>query len=124
MTRTAVAEIFDEQRFSDLLDLAGPHQGLELVLRLDEDLSGLAAALPTLARTADLIGLRQHSHVLLAIAGTVGANRLSDLARHLNVQVRAAEVGSIADLLAEITLLLDQLLARIRAARAALSSPA
>ena len=105
------------------MDLAGSAHALELAMRLEEDLTGVAAALTKAARLLDLPKLRLHSHVLLAIAGTVGANRLCDLASDLNAQVRAPEVGSLSDLLAEIALLLDHLIDRVRIARADLAAP-
>jgi len=118
-----VTEIFDEQRFTALLDLAGSANAGELVLRLDEDLTRVAAALITASPSLDLHKLREHSHVLLAIAGTVGANRLFELASNLNARVRAADVGALSDLLTEIAVLLDHLIQRVRTARTALPAP-
>jgi len=122
LTGTAVTESFDEQRFMALLNLAGPQTGLELVMRLDEDLSRVAAALTAAASGPDRQSLREQSHVLLAIAGTVGADGLYVLAERLNRLVRAPEALVASDILAEIGLLLDQLINRVRSARADLAA--
>ena len=105
-----------------LLNLAGPVTGLELAMRLDEDLSGLATALTKAALGPDRHKLREQSHVLLAIAGTVGANQLFVLADRLNRQVRAQDATPVPDLLAEIGVLLDSLINRVRSARANLAA--
>ncbi len=118
-----MTEIFDEQRFAALLDLAGPAHALDLAMRLDEDLSRVSQALTVAAVDLDRPKLRETSHVLLAIAGTVGANRLCDLATRLNARVRGDEGGAFSDLLPEIALWLDDLITRVRRARAALTAP-
>lgn len=122
LTGTAVTERFDEQRFMALLILAGPETGLELVMRLDEDLSRVATALTQAAPGPDRPALREQSHVLLAIAGTVGADGLFVLAERLNRLVRAAEEVALSDILAEIGVLLDLLIDRVRSARADLAA--
>jgi two-component system aerobic respiration control sensor histidine kinase ArcB len=114
--------VFDEDRFIALLNLADPATGLELVMRLDEDLSGLAAGLSAAGQAADHQKLRQFSHVLLAITGTVGADQLFALAERLNQRVRSPNAGPLAELLHEIDLGLTHLIHRIRLARTALTA--
>jgi hypothetical protein len=117
LTGTAVTESFDEPRFLALLNLAGPEMGHELLLRLDEDLSRVAAALVKATAGPDHPALREQSHVLLAISGTVGADGLYVLAERLNRLVRALEPAPVSGVLAEIAVLLDQLIARVRSAQ-------
>jgi two-component system, OmpR family, aerobic respiration control sensor histidine kinase ArcB len=117
-----VTESFDEQRFVALLDLAGPATALELAMRLDEDLTGVASALRAAGVLQDRPAIRAQSHVLLAIAGTVGANKLFELSERLNGLARGSDGTFISDLLAEIMLLLDQLIQRVRSARSVLMS--
>lgn len=109
------AEEFDEVRFRALLDLAGPSTARELTLRLDKDLTGVASALSGAANGADAQVLRAQSHILLAIAGTIGANRLYALSLHLNHIARAAEFGLVAEVLREIMVLLHRLIDLVRA---------
>ena len=87
-------------------------------MRLDEDLSRVATALTQAAVGPDRQTLREQSHVLLAISGTVGANGLFVLAERLNRLVRAPEAVVVTDLVAEIGVLLGQLIDRVRSARA------
>ena len=113
---------FDEHRFRALLDLAGPATARELATRLDEDLTAVADAMSAAGVSADRQVLRAQSHVLLAIAGTVGANRLYRLSVQLNGLARASEGGPFGELLTEIRALLDHLIARIRSARVQLAA--
>ena len=108
---------FDEARFQALLDLAGPATAHELASRLDEDLTVVADALTQAERAADRQQLRAQSHVLLAIAGTIGANRLYHLSKRLNGQVRTPDSAPVAELLGEIHVLLGRLITRVRSAR-------
>ena len=117
-----LTEEFDEHRFSALLDLAGPVTARELATRLVEDLTLVADALSKAELSADRPLLRAQSHVLLAIAGTVGANRLYHLSERLNGLARASEGGPMAELLSEIRALLDRLIERVRSARAQLAA--
>lgn len=119
---TDLTEDFDEHRFMALLDLAGPATAHELASRLDEDLTLVANTLRAAEFSADRQILRAQSHVLLAIAGTVGANRLYQLSERLNRLARGHEGGPFGELLAEIRDLLDRLIARIRRARAQLTA--
>ena len=111
-------ESFDDQRFLDLMNIAGPANALELAMRLDEDLSRIAATLVDAAQNLDAPTLRAQSHVLLAISGTVGANQLYLLAERLNRLARGADTGPVTDLLADIRHLLDKLIQRVRVMRA------
>ncbi len=108
---------FDLHRFTALLDLAGPDTAQELTARLDEDLSRVAKALTQAETGLDHQVLRAQSHVLLAIAGTIGANRLYWLSQRLNALARAQDGGAMGDVLTETRANLDKLISRIRLAR-------
>jgi len=112
-----VTDCFNDQRLVALLALAGPDNALELATRLDEDLSSIAA---TLTHADDPPVVRAQSHVLLAITGSIGADRLCDLARTLNAAAKADGVAQGSDLMTEILMLLNQLIAHIRTLRSGL----
>ncbi len=112
-----MSEGFDEQRFASLLAMAGPSCALELTQRLDEDLSRISQALATAEMAADLPALHAQSHVLLAIAGSVGAEKLHLLSRRLNDKMRAADGSRVSELLADIVVDLGALIQRVRLAR-------
>lgn len=114
-------EEFDERRFRALLDLAGPSTALELTSRLDEDLCHVATALTESEKPMDQHVLRAQSHVLLAIAGTIGANRLYHLSERLNGLAKAPDAGPVADILCEIRALLERLILYIRLTHARLA---
>lgn len=67
-----------------LADIAGPTAAAELFARLQEDLVTAQTGLIAAAATRDLHGLRNHSHVAIALAGTVGAYGLHRDAVRLN----------------------------------------
>ena len=113
-TGPQVTDSFDEERFAALLDLAGQESAAELTQRLDEDLTNVDLAL---TKAADPVVLHAQSHILLAIAGTIGATRVFDLAKHLNALSKMAEPVGIALVLAEIRVALNELILRVRSMR-------
>jgi HPt (histidine-containing phosphotransfer) domain-containing protein len=115
-------EEFDESRFKALLELAGPSMARTLTIQLQEDLALVAEALTEARASADHRVFRKQSHVLLGIAGTIGAVRLYELSQRLNNLTRDQGGSILADLLAEIFAVLDRLLARIRSAHAQLAA--
>jgi two-component system aerobic respiration control sensor histidine kinase ArcB len=112
---TLAAQVFDEQRFAALLELAGPTTAMELIKRLDEDLTSVDDALAGVERTKDLSVLRVQSHNLMAISGTVGATSLYELAQRLN---GIASTEDVMETLAETRVELSAVINRIRIAKA------
>lgn len=74
----------DEEALSRLVALAGPSEGPELLRRLIADVRGVFAGITKGFAAGDRDAMRHHSHVLLAIAGTIGAQHIYQLAQHLN----------------------------------------
>ena len=75
---------FDPSRLSHLLDITGPELGVELLARLIEDLTATQDALNQGAATADWKRLREGSHVLISLSGSVGALSLQTMSESLN----------------------------------------
>lgn len=67
-----------------LARMAGPEAAQELFEKLGEDLQTVRTGLADAARNKDIAGIRRHSHVLIALAGTAGAHGLHDDAVRLN----------------------------------------
>lgn len=109
----------DSARFAGLLALAGPDHALELTDRLVDDLGRVSH---NLTATPDRVTVRAQSHVLLAIAGTIGATRLYHMAQGLNHRAKDPDCGSFPDRIPEVLHLLDQLIAYVRAARSQLAA--
>ena len=87
----------DPVRFDRLMDMAGPDAAQELLDRLEEDLAGVALGLSHALGGETIVPaeLRAQTHVLIALAGAVGAEPLQRLAEALNA---AAHRGSVAEM--------------------------
>ena len=90
----------DEAQFSRLLQLAGPVDGAELLQRLTEDLRKADVALATAIPAADLSAVRETTHVLIAVAGAIGAAGLAEAARQLNSAAQLSDSPLPADVTA------------------------
>jgi HPt (histidine-containing phosphotransfer) domain-containing protein len=109
----------DESRLDRLLVLAGPDTGAELLLRLDQDLARIATALAEAIAQDDRAKIRTETHILISVAGTVGALSLSDDARSLNLAARNAEAALPSPLIHSIPRDLATLRAVVARRRAA-----
>lgn len=77
-------QVLDDETLPHLLALAGPREAPELMRRLNADLHGVVAGLTAGVAALDRDAMRGHSHVLMAIAGTIGAAPVYHLAQQLN----------------------------------------
>lgn len=77
-------ENFDRATFDHLIEVAGPEAARELLDRLSADLRKCEAGVAEGLATDDLPQVRAETHVLIALAGAVGAVRLQLLAQALN----------------------------------------
>ena len=111
-----VTDHFDEGRFAALLDMAGHDVAVELAQLLDEDLSRVDVALGP--AVGNPFVLHTQSHILLSIAGTIGANQVYHLAQRMTELVRGGEcAGELAHTLAEMRLALQAVILRVRSTR-------
>ncbi|PTE21545.1 hypothetical protein C5F48_11790 [Cereibacter changlensis JA139] len=105
----------DETRFLRLLEIAGPGDSVEIVARLHLDLktvrSGLFDALDR--RVPDWTALRAQTHVLIALAGVVGADALQHLAEAMNAAAHRRDLREAQDLREAAARELDRLIAYI-----------
>ncbi|EEW24519.1 ATP-binding response regulator [Rhodobacter ferrooxidans] len=86
---------FDPARLHHLLQLAGPATARELLTRLDADLAATRTQLARAASGPDWPSLRAQSHVLIALAGTVGADPLHRSAVALNAVAHQRDASSL-----------------------------
>lgn len=101
----------------DILIMAGPETAPLILQQMHIDLTATAAAIGPAIATADVIPIRAQTHVLISLAGTIGAMRLHRLAVDLNAAAHADDAAAIAtlaaplmaDLTALITLLAERL---------------
>jgi CheY-like chemotaxis protein len=82
---------FDRARFEHLLEIAGPDDSRELLSRLCNDLRTAERGLVAAISRGDMARIRAESHVLIALAGAVGADRLQAGAEAMNAAAHAGE---------------------------------
>ena len=100
----------DHDRFHHLIDIAGPSGSAELLRRLQTDLGVVERGLVHGLAGSDWAEIRAQSHVLIALSGAVGADRLMQLARALNTAVHRRETDDLTRLGPETLRLLDDLI--------------
>ncbi len=108
---------FDPSRLSHLLELTGPELGPELLARLTEDLTTTEGKLDLGAATADWKLLREGSHVLISLAGSVGALSLQAMAERLNAIAHDQDPDALVALMPPLSGELVILIQLIRATK-------
>lgn len=109
---------FDPARLATLLQITGPDLAAELLARLTEDLTTTQDTLTLAAQTADWKRLREGSHVLISLAGSVGAVSLQTMSESLNALAHAQDQPALAGLMPPLEAELAALIRLIRATRA------
>ncbi|MCX7287784.1 MAG: hypothetical protein NTW20_09555 [Rhodobacterales bacterium] len=122
MQSSSAVRRFDRDRFQRLLDLIGPSEVAAFLTQLAQDLSGCGDAITRAAATRDWATLREASHVLISLSGSVGAVSLQSLAEHLNA-VSRGDAAATDRLLDDLGCDLSALLAVVRAQAASLQGP-
>ncbi|MHA7888415.1 response regulator [Roseicyclus sp.] len=88
----------DVARFETLLDIAGADGCAELLSRLHDDLGAVLGALDRVIDGVDVSEIRAQTHILIAISGAVGAERLHRLAEVLNIAAKRRRVDDLSPL--------------------------
>ncbi|MBC7138223.1 MAG: response regulator [Defluviimonas sp.] len=101
-------------RFAHLMDIAGPDNADELLDRLQSDLRKTERALVAALADTDRATIRSETHVLIALAGAVGAERLQALAETVNAAAHRREDGPMKALAAETLAQIDRLIEFVR----------
>lgn len=120
---TGIAD-FDPTRLAHLLQITGPDLASELLARLTEDLTSTQETLVIGAEISDWKRLREGSHVLISLSGSVGALSLQAMAEGLNALAHAQDSDNLAALMPPLVTELDALIRLIRATRAPTGSAA
>lgn len=100
----------DHRAFDGLLDLAGALSG-ELLAQLHRDLQEARDRLGRAIPGGDWGDVRAVTHTLVALAGSMGADRLQRLSGALNTAAHRQDRGALAELGAEVLAGLDHLIA-------------
>ncbi|WP_347310570.1 response regulator [Defluviimonas sp. SAOS-178_SWC] len=109
---------FDRASFDRLIDIAGPVASRELLERLCNDLRKTERGLVAGLADNDIAAIRAETHVLIALAGAVGAARLQALAQTLNVAAHRRERGDLSQLGRDALAQLDRLIHFVNQERA------
>lgn len=98
-----------------LLDLVGPAEAPGLLTQLQLDITEAADSIRKALPGTDWLALRRASHNLIALAGTIGATGLQDLALSLNAKAHAQDAAMLRPLAlaieGETTVLLQRIFA-------------
>ncbi len=106
---------FDASRLSHLLEITGPDLAIELLARLTEDLLTTQDTLDRGAAEADWKRLREGSHVLISLSGSVGALSLQSMAEGLNAVAHRQDLEGLSALMPPLGSELTSLIQLIRA---------
>jgi two-component system, OmpR family, aerobic respiration control sensor histidine kinase ArcB len=83
-TSPAIGEVVNRQTFDALVDIIGKDSAGELLAKLQADTDTVAEGLGLGRKNLDLSEIRSQTHILISVAGAVGAQRLQFLAQRLN----------------------------------------
>lgn len=89
------APLMDPDRLERLLEIAGPADSSELLRRLSGDLTRVRDSIAAALQEPDIAVLRAETHVLISLAGAVGAERLHQLAKSMNAEVHRQDAASL-----------------------------
>ncbi|WP_371154586.1 ATP-binding protein [Jannaschia sp. 2305UL9-9] len=87
---------FSYATLAELMAAAGPDQGDVLLSRLKEDLTGVADAMSEAIEDRDLGVIRAQTHILLSLAGAIGALPTQEAARRLHQVTRQGDEEAIS----------------------------
>lgn len=108
---------FDPSRLSHLLDITGPDLAPVLLARLTEDLTATHDLLETGADQGDWKSLREGSHVLISLSGSVGALSLQAMSESLNAIAHRQDRAALDTLMPPLAQELVALIQLVRATR-------
>lgn len=97
----ASAALIERTIYDSLAESIGPEVMGELLARMELDLEAVRADIDSAAEHGDLDRMRAASHILVSVAGSVGAVRLQRHAEKLNRLAHEQDVDAAAALAAE-----------------------
>lgn len=88
----------DSTALRDILIMAGPETAPRILRQMHIDLTATAKGIVPALAGADCAMIRAQTHVLISLAGTIGAMRLHGMAVALNSAAHAEDADQIATL--------------------------
>jgi HPt (histidine-containing phosphotransfer) domain-containing protein len=108
---------FDPTRLNHLLEITGPDLAVELLARLTEDLGATESVVIAGAASQDWKALREGSHVLISLSGSVGAISLQAMSEALNATAHSHDRDALDKLMPTLLSELSSLIRLIRDTR-------
>lgn len=105
--------ILDCNRMTELLGIAGPGTARELLTRLTSDLERVRRQLLVACPVSDIDTIRAETHVLISLAGAIGAQPLHRLAVALNSTAHRSDALNLRGLCRETTAMTQAVLIRL-----------
>jgi HPt (histidine-containing phosphotransfer) domain-containing protein len=118
-----LSDRFDDTRLRRLLALVGPAMAQGLLDQLATDLAQCQATIAQGARAGDWTALREASHDLISLAGSVGADALHGMAAQLNAAAHDRDLQAVDRLLPDLNPDLAALIALVCATPALPQAP-
>jgi two-component system, OmpR family, aerobic respiration control sensor histidine kinase ArcB len=114
----ATDPVFNMDTYHALAQAIGPEMMAELLDRVIADLQAAEASLRIALDPLDLVAVRATSHIVISVAGAVGAERLQNRARQLNSDANSDGGGTVGPQVGTCLRELASALAFIRKQRA------
>ncbi|MFQ5622539.1 MAG: ATP-binding protein [Paracoccaceae bacterium] len=84
----AGGNVVDREIYDALVDAVGPDSMAELLEKVAEDMESVRAGIGEGAAAADPSQIRANTHILVSVAGVIGATKLQSLAESLNAMAK------------------------------------
>lgn len=94
-------EVVNRQVFDNLVETIGSESTAELLSKLQADTDSVAEGLGRGRQNLDLVLIRSQTHILISVAGAIGAARVQNLAQKLNSAANRKEAAEIDGLCRE-----------------------
>lgn len=118
----ASAALIERSLYESFAASLGPEAMESILTRVDTDMTAQRAELRTGKDSADAGRLESASHILVSLAGMIGAVRLQGQAERLNALAREGDMERASELAGEALTEIEGVLAFVRAEREALEA--
>lgn len=98
ISKVAESEVVDRDIFDNLVETIGPDSTAELLAKLQADTDTVAEGLVRGQKTLDLSEIRSQTHILISVAGAIGARRLQLISQRLNTAANREDSAEIENL--------------------------
>jgi HPt (histidine-containing phosphotransfer) domain-containing protein len=111
--RLAGVPLLHGPTLAQLLQCLGPTRAATFLDQMQTDLTSALNALRIAADLADRPGMQRASHILMALAGTLGATELEKTARALNVDAQGAIAARLDDMASAVAAMTARLVTEL-----------